>query len=396
MSYLEQNTDAGRIILPDLVRTFALIGIVLVNVAYIAYPGDITYHAGGLDTFADRAAYFSVDAFFLLKSYTLFSFMFGVGLAYQMSAAERHGASFAASYFRRMIALIVLGVVHVTMAFSGDILIVYGVLGLLLYLFRNRTLKTLIRCGIALVVLQLLIVTAYAILLYLFETYNTGEFAAYQSELKTEREKAIAIFSNGSFIDAAMQRWHEWLILIKVVAPLQAPGAFAFFLFGLAAVRAGLFSNPKAPFWRTARRVYLPFGVSLSIAGAYGFVTSDPSAYPGLASMAVLLLAAPFSSLGYIGLIAKWSEGPLSPLKTFLARGGSASLTAYLMQSMILSLLFCGYGLGLYQKTGALGCTIIAFITGLISIVFVSLWRKKYTRGPMEYLLRYWSYFGKR
>ena len=140
MSYLEENANTGRVILPDLVRAFALFGIVLVNVAYIAYPGDITYHAGGLESGADKAAYFSVNAIFLLKSYTLFSFMFGVGLAYQISSAERHGVSFAASYIRRMIALIVLGTLHVTMAFSGDILIVYGVIGLLLYLFRNLSL----------------------------------------------------------------------------------------------------------------------------------------------------------------------------------------------------------------------------------------------------------------
>ena len=348
MSYLEENANTGRVILPDLVRAFALFGIVLVNVAYIAYPGDITYHAGGLESGADKAAYFSVNAIFLLKSYTLFSFMFGVGLAYQISSAERHGVSFAASYIRRMIALIVLGTLHVTMAFSGDILIVYGVIGLLLYLFRNKSPKTLKRIGIGLIVVQLLVITLFTVLLYLFETYSIDEYILFQTEMQADRNKAIRIFSSGSFLDAIMQRWHEWFILVKMVAPLQAPGVLAFFLFGLAAVRSGLFSDPNSPFWSKSRRLYLPLGILLSVVGAYWFTAGDTTGFEGLAGMALLLLAAPFSSLGYIGLIAQWSTRPATPLKTFIARGGTASLTAYLLQSMILSLLFCGYGFGLY------------------------------------------------
>jgi len=79
-----------------------------------------------------------------------------------------------------------------------------------------------------------------------------------------------------------------------------------------------------------------------------------------------------------------------------MARGGTASLTAYLMQGLLLSLLFNNYGFGLYRSIGAAGCIAIALIVGIFTISFSSLWRKKFARGPMEYLLRRWTYLNEK
>ncbi len=393
MSYLKDNEDKGRIILPDLVRAFALFGIVLVNVAFFAYPGEITYHAGGLNGQLDNAAYFGVNAFFLFKSYTLFSFMFGVGLSYQMASAERRGTNFSASYFRRMLGLILLGVLHVTLAFIGDILIVYGVLGMILFLFRNAKQKTLLRTGIALVVLQVFIALLFSLMMYMGETHAPEEMIKVQNEINSSIETAWPIYANGSFLEVVDRRWLDWAGYIAYAMPLQAPGVLGFFLLGFAATRANILSDPAATIWSKARTRYLPFGILLSLIGAYLYM-SAPGAFSsrGMLGFAVIFIAAPFSSIGYIGVIAKWSQGPATTIKTFAARGGTASLTAYLMQSLILSFIFCGYGFGLYREIGAFSCTLIAIATGIFSIAFVSWWRTKYKRGPMEILLRRWTY----
>ncbi|MEO1642844.1 MAG: DUF418 domain-containing protein, partial [Pseudomonadota bacterium] len=97
-----------------------------------------------------------------------------------------------------------------------------------------------------------------------------------------------------------------------------------------------------------------------------------------------------------LGLIAKWAETPGGAVKTFLARGGTASLTAYLMQGLILSLIFNAYGLGQFEQIGAAGCTAIAFGVALFTIAFSSLWRTVFKRGPMESILRSWTYLGAR
>lgn len=397
MNYLDENTRTGREILPDLVRAFALLGIILVNVAYIAYPAELTYDAGGKNTALDSIADFGVNALFLFKSYSLFSFMFGVGIAHQIMASERHGISFTGNYMRRMVGLVILGILHVSLAFLGDILIIYGLLGMVLFFCRNRSQKFLLTTGIAMFAVQIFVAGIFALSLYLGETYEPDEMVKSIAALYQSAEMSYRVYSEGTFTEVMIQRWRDWVGMIVFAAPLQAPGVLGFFLIGLATAKSGVLAKPESPFWSKSRRVYLPTGVLLSVIGAYVYsVSPSPASSTALIGIALLLFAAPFSSMGYIGLLARWSQGPTSKFKVFVARGGTASLTAYLLQSLVLSLIFCGYAFGLYREIGALACIAIAFLTGLATIVFASLWRIWFKRGPMEVLLRSWTYLGQK
>ncbi|MCH2191025.1 MAG: DUF418 domain-containing protein [Gammaproteobacteria bacterium] len=393
MSYTHENQRSGRIMLPDLVRAFALFGIVVVNVAYFAYPGDLTYHAGGLVSKLDEWSYFLVNTLFLAKSYTLFSFMFGVGISYQMIAAERRGISFGSSYFRRMIGLVLIGVAHVSFAFVGDVLIIYGLLGILLYLFRDSSEQRLRHTGIVLVIVQIGIVALLTLIMMAFERFDPAKYAKMIEETNLSAQETKALFSEGGFRQIMSGRWSEWVEYVLFATPMQAPGVLGFFLLGLASARSSVLTDPSAPIWVKSRRVYLPLGLVISALGAYLFALSESPLY-GDAMLGTLLIfiGAPFSSIGYIGLIAKWSSGESAPLKIFFARGGTSSLTAYVMQSLILSLVFCGYGLGMFGQLSAAFCILIALATGLVTILFSSLWRTKFKRGPLEELLRRWTY----
>lgn len=395
MNYAEQSKAAGRHIFPDLVRAFALFGIVMVNVAYFAWPGEITYFYGGLNNSADIAASFGVDAIFLFKSYTLFSFMFGAGLAYQMMAAERRGVAFGPRYFRRMLGLAILGLLHVTLAFVGDILFIYAVIGSLLFLFRNRTVKTLIRWAAAFLILQILISLSFGVGLTMGETFAPDDMVLMAEEMRASMDEGAAIYQNGSFSEIVSRRWKEWTAFIMFAGSLQGPGVLSFFLFGLAAVKAGIMNDPTKPIWTRARKIYLPIGLILSLIGAWMIHHSgNPMSGMGSFGSAIILIGAPLSSLGYMGWIAKWSQGTVTGLRLFLARAGTTSLTTYLLQSLILSLIFCGYGLGLYAQIGAAGCVAIAAVTGIATLSISSLWRTKFERGPFEWVLRKWTYLG--
>jgi len=148
MSYAQQSNDAGRHIMPDLVRAFAIIGIAVVNVGLFAYAMDLSYFDGGYQTQSDKGAVFLVYSLFMMKSYTLFSFMFGVGFAYQIQSAKQAEAGFGGRYFRRIIGLLILGVAHIAYGFQGDILLLYGLLGAALFLFRNSSVKKMVVVGI--------------------------------------------------------------------------------------------------------------------------------------------------------------------------------------------------------------------------------------------------------
>lgn len=395
LDYAKQSAAAGRHIMPDLVRAFAIIGIVLVNVAYFAYPGDVTYHGGGLETGLDSASYFGVNALFLFKSYTLFSFMFGVGVAYQIVSAQKRGAGFGPRYTRRLLGLLIFGILHVTFAFTGDILIHYAVFGALLYLFRNKTVKSLKRWAAGFMALQFIIIIFAAAAIYAWETFDPAEMAKENAAMLDGVGVYYDVFGSGSFVQTIALRWSDWTEYLVYAGAIQGPFLMAFFIWGLIAVKTGVLTYMKAKIWSKARRVYLPIGLALNLLGAYFYTGSNmPLSGASFLGLSFIVIGAPFSTLGYLGLIAKWVAAPDSALKTFMARGGTATLTAYLLQSIILSVVFNGYGLGQYGQLGAFTCVLIALGVGVFSLCFVSLWRTKFNYGPFEILLRRFTYWG--
>jgi uncharacterized protein len=85
-----------------------------------------------------------------------------------------------------------------------------------------------------------------------------------------------------------------------------------------------------------------------------------------------------------------------SPIRDFLGRAGGASLTAYLLQGLLMSWVFSGYGLGLVGKLSVAAYVPIGAAAALASLLFVGVWRKRYEWAPVEMLLRRWVYLGRR
>ncbi len=398
MDYLAETRAQGRQIFPDLARAAALIGIALVNVGVFAWPAEKGgYAAGGLESGLDQGAFFAVNALFLMKSYTLFSFMFGVGFAYQIASAQRAGANFAARYWRRIFGLFAFAALNIAFLFQGDILFIYAVLGCLLFLFRNMSGKALIRWAVAIYIVQILVLAGLTGLVWLGNSFAPDEMAATVEEMAASGAHAVRVYGEGSFAETVEARIAEWSQFVPMIFLFQGIGAMSFFLFGLAAVRMETISRPEVPFWKTCRRVYLPIGLAGSALGAW-YVTSATSMIDTemMLGMTLIALFSPFSSAGYLGLIAKWAQARPGPITGFFARGGTASLTAYLLQNLLFTLIFYGFALGFYAELGAAACIAIAFAVGLISLAFTSLWRLHFRRGPLEEALRRWTYLGSR
>ena len=362
--YAEDSAASGRHVLPDLVRAWALFGICVVNVGVFAWPIMSGYHyEGGLLGPLDEAAFFATSSLFLMKSYSLFSLMFGVGFAYQIQSATRRGVGFAGRYWRRIIGLLAFGILNITCLFFGDILVMYAVLGTLLFLFRNAGEKTLFRWGIAFYIIQILVIAFFALATWAGVTFDPEAMAKEFAMMAQKDEAAVIAFQSPHFMDALTYRTHSYLTDGIFMYLVQGFGAFAFFLFGFALVKNGAIADPRAAIWKRSRQLFLPIGLVISAAGGWMIVKaggmSDPNMMFGLA---LIILGSPFSSMGYIGVIAKWAEGAGGPIRTFFARGGTASLTAYLMQGLILSLIFSGYGLGYFTRLPA--ATSIAIAAG--------------------------------
>lgn len=383
----------GRVALPDLLRAAALMGIIVVNAVGFSWPLEEGYKTGAIQSSLDAAAEIAMAGLFMFKAYPLFSMMFGAGLAFQIAAAERANAAFGPRYFRRLGALFILGVLHFTLFWIGDILMVYALLGALLYAVKDLPIKRLIMLGVTLIIINTAILAALAALIWVGETFAPEEMPTPEDIAEMTAATRLA-FGEGTFWQAALHRLS--LLSGALIGGLiqQGLGVFGFFCFGLAAVKAGAITDPTHTIWTRSRRLYLPIGLVLSFLGANFYHRSESVLSSEMfLGLAIMMAASPFSAMGYAGLIAKASIGTLGPIRRFFAKAGSASLTAYLLQSLILSLVFTAYGFGQFATLNAALITIIAVIAGLASLIFTGIWRSFASRGPMEALLRRFTYW---
>ncbi|MAP96412.1 MAG: hypothetical protein CMK07_15815 [Ponticaulis sp.] len=393
--------NTSRDLMPDLARAFALIGIVLVNVELFSASLNSGYSATEVKSPGDAIAKLLVASFFTFKSYSLFSIMFGAGLGYQIASADRHDAPIKPIYFRRIFGLFILGVLHTVFLFLGDVLVTYACLGALLYLFREMPAKRLFRWGGGMIAAQCVMLLSAA---FMFGAAENAVDPATAEQFQASLDKAAIAsgwvdetFMNGGFSEVARARVTLWPTILPSIIILQVIAAFGYFLIGLGLFKNGMISQPDHPFWKTARYALLIPGLAISLFGALVYLSSENRASASLFyGFFWMMLGSPFASLGYLGWIAKLSMGTPGPVRRFFARAGSSSLTVYLLQSVVLSWVTLEYGLGLFMEISARDAVLMALFTGLAIVVLISLWRLKFKRGPMEILLRRWTYLEER
>src|SRR5687768_1847180 len=135
--------DAGeRIDVLDILRGFAIFGILVVNLLFFSQP--LYWRMELPQDPIDRWTSLFITFFFQGKFYSLFAFLFGLGLAIQLMRAQERGAEVAPVFKRRLWYLLLIGLTHATLIWYGDILHIYALLGFLLVLFRNRQPKTIL------------------------------------------------------------------------------------------------------------------------------------------------------------------------------------------------------------------------------------------------------------
>ena len=365
-------TGTSRALMPDYLRLFSLFGIVLINVQAFAFSvmSGLAEPLG--ETALDAVTVWLVNGLALAKTYGLFSFMFGVGLGFLMQSAARRGLPFGRLYRNRMIGLLIIGIVHGCLFFFGDVLAVYAVTGSVLYLFRDWPVRRLVRVGVALLIVQALILLP----LTLTATQTAPDFVTQER----------AVMTNGSYPEVVVFRSIVFAITMPFALIVQGPSVLGWFCLGLAAVKSGMIDDAKHPLWRRARRWCLGPGVLLGLVGAAIWQWGPPAQ-----GAALTLVTAPLATLGYLGLIAALSRPPGRLMAQALAAGGS-SLSVYLGQSIVLSTVFAGYGLGLWGDVDQLTAVAIAVAVTAGLIVALAIWRRSFRLGPFEWVLRRITY----
>jgi uncharacterized protein len=356
----------------DAIRSFALLGICVVNLPFLAMP--IEELLVPAQTVADNAAHVFVEVFFQGKFFVLFSFLFGWGFGVQIAAAERHSTEAWPRYRARLAGLFLLGILHAVFVFAGDILMLYAVLGLALWYLRDWTPRRLLQAALVATIVAAFALMALAIML--------GMLA--------EAPPAVAEGPGflGGFVDATAARVAVLPLAIQIVLLFNGPIAFAAFCAGLAAWKTGFFEPGNGAFERLRRNVPLLAIVGLAASGlntlaAHGALGEG---FGALFGYAALTIGGPALGAAYLVLVVAVARSGLLPAA--IGTIGRMSLTAYVLQGVVAGLIFNGYGLGYYGQIGSAGLLLISFVVVLLVHLFCFIWLRFSGQGPLEWVLR--------
>ena len=370
-----------RDIAPDVLRGFALLGILVVNIQFMGLNSDQGARGEWTLGFANGSATFLIAALFAGKFYLLFSFLFG----YSSNYVIRNDRSNRARWIKRCLMLMAFGALHFTFLWHGDIIFVYGLFGLLLtfFFFRaDRTLKIWSRIVFFVSTFFILLIGALALM---------AEYLLDEDFGSSTVSSLDEILNSGTFLESIPARLEVWVLGIATGIFLQGGLAFAAFLLGVRLARANFLSSPidKAANERLIKRG-LFLGLPIQIIAAVILLQNEQSAAPSesvyLISLFVSFVTAPLLSMFYVGLIRKFSEERPN-LVYWLIPAGKMSLTIYISQSVSTSLIFGPWGLGLFQDLQTWQVFLLAFGIWLVLSYFAGVWLRKFNQGPLEKLV---------
>jgi len=371
-----------RLIAIDALRGFAVFGILVVNILFFAVPIPWISSAHWTGP-ADRVAMFVIEVFFTAKFYTTFAILFGFGFGLQMIRAEIADRPFLRIYVRRILFLLLIGILHASLIWYGDILHVYALLGLLLIPFRRLT-----AAAIAPVMLIAVFVPIGLFFLTALAVSMTGDAGGSGTDFFRTTE-VIRTYASGSWGEIHGQRLSDRMYL-SAGALFFWPTIFAMFLGGMLLSRTDIAYRPadyRGPL-RIAATAGLSIGLPLNVLAWWLQQGLDPMDFGWRMAwhQAVLAAGATLLAIGYGSIVLLLSSRP-AVLAPFAAVGRMA-LTNYLLQSVIGTLIFYSYGLGLFGSLGPAVLLPIALGIFAVQVPLSFLWLKRFRYGPVEWLWR--------
>lgn len=365
-----------RIQILDILRGFAIFGILAVNIGGFAspafFPGYVPEYAGAWDERANDLMLLLAEG----KFYTIFSFLFGLGFSVQFARAEGKGKDLKSIYPRRLWILFGLGILHSILFWYGDILRLYALLGFALFMFHNRSNRTLAIWASMLLLISFVFLT-------LVGGPNANEPIPGIDLVAIARET----YSSASFLDVAVFQALFSPFSFFAIALFQGLSVMALFLLGLLAGRLRIFECVGEVRSQFVRVLWLGILIGLPLNAL--FVYSSSSVIQSFA----FVFGAPVLSAAYVAGLALFAETRAGQtILTPIANVGRMALTNYVLQSLVCSLLFFGFGFGLYEQVGAAGLWGITFIIYICHIPLSVWWLAKFQFGPLEWLWRSLTY----
>lgn len=391
MSQLRPVAPIERVALLDVLRGFALLGVLIVNVEHAFSPG--WFRPEPAATPVDAAAAWMVRVFFGGKAMTLLTFLFGLGFAVQLARAEQRGEDVRRTYVRRLLVMLGIGLVHLTL-WWGDVLSHYALLGFVLIAFRGCRPRTLlVWAGFLVIVPQL--VMAWP-----------GVMGAVRSALGQHpspdaiRDYVVAAVRGPDYGAMVVAQFHQLASYLAMIVGWYPAWVLGRFLLGYYVGVRRLFDADGAAHLPLFRRVLVVGAALGAVTSALGVVVhSSLRASYELTPLGLLgtQLAAEVSLLSiaaaYVALAVLLLQRPAwRRVLLILAPVGRMGLTVYLSQTVLATFVFYGWGLGLSGRVGAAGSLGVSVAIFVVQVALCHLWLRRFRFGPVEWLWRSLAY----
>jgi len=365
----------------DALRGFALMGLFIVHAVeyfelyWVNPPANDPIHNWVFGLFAG-------------KSFSMFALMFGLSFFIIMDRQAKKGVDFTGRFLWRLVVLFIIGFFH-ALFYGGEVLQVLALCGLVLVPLNRLTWKWLLP----------LAVVCFLQPVMLYQLWHAMQDVAANTKLRSWSYPALDVYAHGSFLDVLrVNLWpsNKWDFMWEYGRIFQILGLF---LTGLMLGRIGFFTEPER--FNTARRT--GFIIALAVAAGIHFakpwlqaaITADaahvlvPDRRDALLDSWQSLAGMTMWVCGFIELY-QWS--PTRSVQRLLAPMGRMTLTLYVMQSVLCTPLYYGYGLGWYATIGQAHALMFGIAFFLAQMVFAHLWFCFFLYGPLEWVWRSATY----
>jgi uncharacterized protein len=399
----EENCVAGpagtgaRYQILDALRGLALLGIGLVNfpefALYTFQKKEVVeaMPTAGIDHVIKYLQYIFIDG----KFYSLFSILFGIGFSIILSKSLQKNRNGLAVFYRRMVALVVIGFLHLMFIWSGDILLLYALLGMLLPLFRNVSDKKLLIISAALIFFPV-VMDALKETVGFDPAVPAIKATQYYNQKNgiTDDNFGVWLLNAGSYADIfkflisgafiRIQEFAEGNRIFKVLG---------LFILGLYIGRNRIYAHiaNHQSLLKKIRLYGFAAGLPLSVLYAWSAMNGRPS---GLTGHAVIYAVSVVPlCLAYLSAISLWHlRHQESRIVKLFAAPGRMALTNYVMQSVFGAVIFYGTGFGLGATMGLVYVELVAIGIFTVQVIYSCAWLRYLQFGPLEWLWRMFTY----
>ena len=381
----------GRLAQLDVLRGMAVFGILLVNIWGFAW-GTLSLRYGTLPAPApwlDQAAIFMVAAFAEFKFYPIFAFLFGAGFAlHTRSLRQQLGGwpAAQAAYKRRLRWLLLIGLLHGLLVWSGDVLSSYALGGMLILSLASRRLRRIRN-------LAWLLAGGFLLFMALLYPASPG-----MTEIDTTRQLQefagrYAIYTQGSLLAVAALRVRDYGMQMLFVI-VMLPHVIVLFSLGILSVRLGWLTEPQRhrQVWRRVLAVGLGLGLPFNLLAATALLQQiiDPyqTNYNSMLFELLLYAGGPLLAAGYVAALMLAGPALMAALARWLAPVGRMALSNYLAQSLLGTFLLQGWGLAWGARLRPIEMLALALAIMVAQIVISRCWLARFRQGPVEALWR--------